>query len=224
MGRQGTRGVRDLGQLRPVQRTVGDHAEHPAGWQQLAYLRRGPAQPLERAVPAVADLPDLAADAVPAGAGRPGVADLDRRDRGALLVGEHDRALGRVLEDEAEGQRPGDLQGHRERPGRAVGQPAAPLEGVQVGPAEETGQRRVGAGEQQLQVGELARPRVVCRRVAQHLVGHQPPALAQTNPLGQSAPKCLSPAVDGSSRTHPSLRAKIRALSGEIRGAPDPRR
>ena len=48
-------GVGDLGELRAVQRAVGDHAEHPAGRQELAHLGRPAPQALERALVAVAE-------------------------------------------------------------------------------------------------------------------------------------------------------------------------
>ena len=125
---QGAGGVRDLGELRPVQRPVGDDPEHPARGQQRADLLRAAAQPLERAVPAVAEPPDLAAHAGDALADRPDVGHVQGRHRGALAVGQHQRPAGRVARIEALRQRGRHLERHRDLPRRAVGQPAAPAD------------------------------------------------------------------------------------------------
>ena len=117
-------GVRQLGQLRPVQRTVGEDPEHPARRQQLADLGRGTPQPPERPLLPVADAPDAAADADRALAGGPALGDVDGRDRRALGIGEHQDPPQRVVDVELLGDARRHLQRHRHRPRRAVDQAA----------------------------------------------------------------------------------------------------
>jgi hypothetical protein len=157
--------VGDLGELWTVQRAIRDHAEDPAGREELAHLGRTAPQALERALVAVAELAHRAAHAGPAVAGRPGVGDLQRGHRRALEVGEHHRAAHRVGEVEPFHHVGGQFERHGQRPGRAVGELAAPGQRGEVRAAEEAGQRRVRAGEQQLEVGQLGRPRRIARSV-----------------------------------------------------------
>ena len=126
-------------------------------------------QPPERAVAAVADAADRAADAAPALADRPHVDRVEGGDRRALRVGEHEHPLERV--GRCRGRSTSAL-GTSRVTGTGHGVPSAsrPVrrDRLEVGAGEEAGQRRERAGEQQLQVGELAAARRVRRRVAQH--------------------------------------------------------
>ena len=86
--------------------------------------------------------------------------DVERRDGRALRIGEHQRpprragnGLGRAGSVDVAGDVVGYLQGHRHRPARAIGEPAAARQARQIGMAEEPGQGRVRAGQQEFQVG-----------------------------------------------------------------------
>ena len=174
VGREGPGRSGDLGELRPVQRPVGDHTEHPARRQAGPDFGRGGAQAPERAGPAVADLAHRTGDTHHAPAGGPGFRGVERRDRSALGVGEHDDPLQRVRSVDLRGEVVGHLQGDRHRPVGLVRQPATARKACQVGATQETGQRGVCAGEQQLKVGKLMRAWRVARRLPEHGVGKDP--------------------------------------------------
>jgi hypothetical protein len=172
--------VGDLRELGTVQRAVGDHPEHAARRQHLADLGRRAAQPTERSVPTVADPAYRPADAVPAWLGGPGVGDLQQGDRRSLGVGQDQPALHRVVQVESADHLGRNLEGDRHGPGGGVGEPTPAGHRGQVGAAQETGQRGVRPGEEQLQIGQLVRAGRVRRSVTQQLVGQHPPVAHRT--------------------------------------------
>jgi hypothetical protein len=202
---QGAGGVRDLRQLGAVQRAVGDHTQHPARRQQRFHLFGGTAQPLERPVPAVTHPADRAAHRVPPVLGRPGVADLDRRDRRALRIGDDHGAVQRVVQVQPGGHLGGDLQGDRYRPEGAVGQLAGAPQRGQVGPAEKAGERCVRAGQQEVEVREFVRARRVRRCVTQHVLG-QHRTVHRDIPLQPTGGQFLSRAGAGRAGLAPMCR------------------
>ena len=181
---EGTGGVRDLGQLRPVQRPVGDHAEHPA----RAAAARGPppgcgaAAGTGRARRRRAGGPGRPRRHRPRGPAR-------RRSRPAAATGAPSASVSTsVRRAGSAGSRPSASAagtwrvtgtGH----GGAVGQPAPPAQRGQVGAGQEAGQRGVRPGQQQLQIGQLTGTRRVRRRVPQHVLGQHPTVAHRYPPL-----------------------------------------
>ena len=167
-----TGGVRDLGELRAVQRPVGDHAEHPARRQQRASPPPGCAaaagtgrarrRPCRRTVPPTPDRPSRVGQASMASSAATGApsGSVSTTCAAAGRSGPARRPVSAGISSVT-------ATGHGVP---SASRPAAGQRG-QVGPAEEAGQRCVRPGEEQLQVGQLVRARRVRRRVAQHVLG-----------------------------------------------------
>ena len=148
--------------ITPSTRPGGSRARTSSGVRRSRWNGPCPPSPIRRTAPPIAYSPSVVGQAsvtsiAATGAPSGSVSITVRRPR--------------IVEVQAGGHLGGDLAGDRDRPRRAVGQPAAPAQRGQVGPAEKAGQRGVRAGEQQFEVGELVRARRVRRRVTQHVLG-----------------------------------------------------
>ena len=83
----------------------------------------------------------------------PDVLDAQRGEQQSLGIAQRERRAGRQLR----GQVRRDVEGHRHRPERAVGEPHRVAHRFVVGSAHEAGERREGAVAEKLEVAELAR-------------------------------------------------------------------
>ena len=142
--------VPELADLVAVQRRVGDVGQDRGARELLPHLGGRAPQVPEGAVLGRPVRGHRAAQPDQVRDGRQAVGDLEHRERGALRVLQ--QQPGRVRLDGA-GRH---LQGHRDRPGGPVRQPAFRRDRVHLGGRHEPAQRRQGPGQQQLQIPELA--------------------------------------------------------------------
>ena len=171
----GPRGVRDLGQLRPVQWPVRDYAQHPPRWQRGPDLVRGQPEPAERPVRGLADAPYLTTRTAPSLAGGPDVHRVQGRDRGTLGIGEYEHPLERIRRVERGDQAGRHLQADLDLPRGAVGEAGPPSDRVEVGAGMKADQRRQRPRQEQLEIRQLPRSRSVGRSVPKQLLGQHPP-------------------------------------------------
>ena len=143
-------GVPELADLVAVQRCAGDVREDRATRELVPHLGGRPAQVPERPMLRRAVPGDRATQPDQVRGGKCPVPDIEHGERGALRVLQQQPA--RVRLDGA-GRH---LERHRNRPGRAVRQPPAGRDRVSLSGRHESVQRRQGAGQQQLQVPQLA--------------------------------------------------------------------
>jgi hypothetical protein len=147
--------VHDLGQLRSVQRPVGEDAKH-ARLRELGADGIGvEPKPGKGGVTSVTVSMNWTGDPDPAGPGVPGFVDREDGNGCPLEIGEDQRnPLAKVEPIEHSGW---NFQLDRYRPSRPISEFACACDRIQIASTEKAGQRRISSREQKLQIGELSR-------------------------------------------------------------------